>query len=141
MTRRRRTRILVEGNPEIRRNFSANIESRHSIVEIEPPGPVLTMIKMRDTARKSLFYLGEVLVTEAKVRVNETIGLGIIAGDNEEAARDLAVIDAALRANLPETADWYSRLVNEEQRIRAHLQRHHARIDETRVRFETLDEG
>ncbi len=58
------------------------------------------MIKMRETAKRELFYLGEVLVTEAKVSINGTLGMGIVVGDNEELALNLAIIDCATNAIL-----------------------------------------
>jgi alpha-D-ribose 1-methylphosphonate 5-triphosphate synthase subunit PhnG len=139
MTRRRRTRILVEGSPELRREFAAAIREGHAVVELAPPEPSLVMAKMRETAKRSLFYLGEVLVTEAKVRLDDTMGLGIIAGDRPEAALELAVIDAAFNAHLAICGTWQSRLEAEEQRLAESVERREARLLQTRVAFQRMD--
>ena len=139
MTRKRRTRTLVEGDPTFRHRLAAEVRAVHDVIELEAPNNGLVMIRMRETARKSVFYLGELLVTEAKVQIGGTIGLGIIAGDAHEAALDLAVIDAAWNARLPETQGWISLLEAEEARLGSEQAREETRLLETRVRFETMD--
>ena len=99
------------------------------------------MIKARETAKNSLFYIGELLVTEAKVRVEGKIGIGIIAGDRPEAALELAVIDAALSAGLEETAGWEELFLEEEAEVHAREALEAARIARTRVSFESMDRG
>jgi alpha-D-ribose 1-methylphosphonate 5-triphosphate synthase subunit PhnG len=81
------------------------------------------------------------LVTEAKVQIAGAIGLGIIAGDNADAARALAVIDAAYNANLPETETWTDLLNDEKARLQEARARHEGQIARTRVNFETLDDA
>jgi alpha-D-ribose 1-methylphosphonate 5-triphosphate synthase subunit PhnG len=82
-----------------------------------------------------------VLVSEAKVRVEGTAGLGLIQGRDLEAATDLAVIDAALAAELPLTAGWDFRLEAAEAELEALLDQEQAVLAQTRVEFETLDTG
>ena len=139
MTRRRRTTILVEGSPELRRRLADEVRSTHRVVDIAPPEAGLTMIKMRETAKRTLFYLGELLITEAKVRVEGKVGLGLIAGDDPESAVDLAVIDAAYNGSLPITHGWQDALAREESRLKAVRSKDHTQLLETRVRFETMD--
>lgn len=141
MRRKRRTRILVDGDPSVRRRLAAEIRDVHEVIELESPDNGLVMIKMRETARRSLFYLGEILVTESKVQVEGAIGLGIIAGDNPDAATDLAVIDAAYNAALPECTEWTGVLEAEERRLIESRATEETRLLETRVRFETMDSG
>ena len=97
------------------------------------------MLKLRETARKSLFYLGELLVTESKVQIAGSIGIGILAGDNPEAARDLAVIDAAYNAALAETTAWESLLLEEDERIAEREEEAARLVARTRVAFESMD--
>ncbi len=139
MTRNRRTRILIDGDARLRRDFAAAVRDAADVVTIEPPRAGLTMVRLRESARRSVFNLGEVLVTEAKVEVNGHPGLGLIAGDDEEAAMDLAVIDGAWSARLPTIAAWSDRLVAEEARIAAARTTDRTRLLETRVRFDSLD--
>lgn len=139
MTRRRRTRILIDGSPELRRAFSSAIRESHAVVEVASPEPSLVMAKIRETAKRSLFYLGEVLVTEAKVRLGHTMGLGLIAGDREEAALDLAVIDAAFNAGLEICQEWHSRLEDEERCLAEAEESRQAQLLQTRVAFQRMD--
>jgi len=106
---------------------------------VEEPRGGLVMLKLRETAKNSLFYMGELLVTEAKVQIEGRMGLGIIAGDDPEAARDLAVIDAACNAGVPETGEWEGLLLAEEERIAVREAQESARIARTTVDFESMD--
>lgn len=137
--RRERTRILVQGSPELRSELAREIATRYRVYTIADSAPGLVMTTMRETARRSRFYLGEVLVTEAKVQVNGTLGLGIIAGEDDQAALELAVIDAAYNASLPETGPWQTRLYEEANVIARRTNAVEARILETRVNFQTMD--
>jgi alpha-D-ribose 1-methylphosphonate 5-triphosphate synthase subunit PhnG len=139
MKRKRRTRILVDGDPAVRRRLADSIRSSREVIELESPNNGLVMITMRETARRRLFHLGEVMVTEAKVEIDGTVGLGIITGDNPDAAADLAVIDAACNAGLPECDSWTAILAAEEARLGRVRRSEEARLLETRVRFETMD--
>jgi alpha-D-ribose 1-methylphosphonate 5-triphosphate synthase subunit PhnG len=139
--RARRTRILVEGSPELRRELAREVESRRALLDVGEPRGGLVMVKARESAKNGLFFLGELLVTEAKVQVEGRIGIGIIAGDNADAARDLAIVDAAFNAELEESRGWEGRLLEEEGRIRRREAEEAARIERTKVAFESMDRG
>ncbi|MGO8692644.1 MAG: phosphonate C-P lyase system protein PhnG [Rectinemataceae bacterium] len=139
MDRARRTRILIEGSPELRRELSRRISSRYPVAVVDEPRGGLVMIKMRETARNGLFYMGELLITEAKVQIEGRIGIGMIAGDESESARELAIIDAAHNARLEETREWEGMLVAEETSIALREEAEAARIARTRVAFESMD--
>jgi alpha-D-ribose 1-methylphosphonate 5-triphosphate synthase subunit PhnG len=133
--RSRRTRILIEGSSELRRKLSGIVGSRRTIAAVEDPRGALVMVKARETSKNTLFYIGELLVTEAKVQVEGKIGIGIIEGDRPEAALELAVIDAALLA----TEGWEELLLEEEAAILRREALEAARIARTRVSFESMD--
>ncbi|MGA2545861.1 MAG: phosphonate C-P lyase system protein PhnG [Rectinemataceae bacterium] len=141
MERARRTRILIEGSPELRRGLRDSIEKGRSVAIVEEPRGGLVMLKMRETAKNGLFYIGELLVTEAKAQIEGCIGIGIIAGKDAEAARDLAIIDAACNAGLEESSLWEALLVAEERKIAEREAVEAARIARTRVVFESMDQG
>ena len=141
IARNRRTKILIDGNPDVAQKISRDICARHSIVELEEPNEGLVMVRMRETAQNTLFNLGEVLVTEAKVMIADVIGIGIVEGHRPELARELAVIDAAWSAGLPECAKWEELLATEEKEIVARRLAESRSILDTRVRFETMDSG
>lgn len=139
MNRKRRTEILIRGRRKLSEKLSEEIKNKYEIKNVEDPENGLVMIKMRETAKKQLFYLGEVLVTEAKVSINGNLGLGIVNGDEEKLAYDLAVIDAAYNAELNETKMWDDLLIAEEQMINELERKESAKIMETKVDFTTMN--
>lgn len=139
MNRRRRTEILIRGNKELSKKLVNEIKEKYEIKNIEEPNNGLVMIKMRETAKKELFYLGEVLVTEAKVYVNGALGLGIVTGDEEELAYNLAIIDGAYRSGAKEIEKWEDILLKEEQCIKEREEKETKKILETKVDFSTMN--
>ena len=139
LDRARRTRILIEGSADLRRELSGVVSSRRAVLEVDDPRGALVMVKARESAKNGLFYIGELLVTEAKVQVEGRIGLGIIAGDEPDAARELAIIDAACNAALEETSGWDEMLIKEESRIAHRETVEAARVARTKVAFESMD--
>jgi alpha-D-ribose 1-methylphosphonate 5-triphosphate synthase subunit PhnG len=70
MTRQRRTRILVDGDPRLAARICSEVEALCELHLISGPHQVLVMNKVRETAQNSLFYLGEALLTECKVGIS-----------------------------------------------------------------------
>jgi len=141
IARNRRTKILIDGSPDVAQKISQDICARYSIIELEAPNEGLVMVRMRETAQNTLFNLGEVLVTESKAMINDAIGIGIVEGHRPELARELAVIDAAWTAGLPECEKWEELLATEEKAIVSRRLAESRSILDTRVRFETMDSG
>lgn len=139
MKRKERTQILLESRSELSRILCAQIEARYSVNIIEKPNNGLVMLKMRENGKRSLFYIGEVLVTECKVEIEGVIGLGILNGLDEQKAYQLAVIDAACNAALDETLAWEILLRQEQDVIQQRIQADYARTLQTKVNFETMD--
>ncbi|WP_080876070.1 phosphonate C-P lyase system protein PhnG [Oceanobacillus timonensis] len=139
MKRKRRTEILIQSDTDFAESLANQIKQTYSYKEIVAPQYGLTMVKMRESAKKSLFYIGEVLVTEAKVELNEQIGIGIIQGMHDDLALNLAIIDAAYNASLPETLSWKDALVAAEADIKRKKAKQQAELMETKVSFETMD--
>lgn len=139
MKRKQRTEILINGSPDIAIALAQAILQNHEIKRIEEPNNGLVMVKVRETAQKSLFFLGEVFVTEAKVQIDGHLGIGIVKGDQQELAFHLAIIDAAYRAGLKETEEWEPILLQEEQRILEKRRAAQRKVLKTKVNFETMD--
>lgn len=139
MKRKRRTEILIKGNDNIARKLSKEIIDNNIVKTIEEPNYGLVMVKCRESGQNSLFYLGEVLVTECKVSINSTIGVGLVQGDYEELAYHLAVIDAAYNCELDEVTTWNEILLEEERNIEEREQQEKSRVLNTKVNFSTMD--
>ncbi|MBA9025980.1 phosphonate C-P lyase system protein PhnG [Peribacillus huizhouensis] len=139
MKRKERTEILIQGSSTIAKDFAKEIEMRYTVTVIQQPENGLVLLKARETAKKSLFYLGEILVTECKVQIYDSIGIGIVKGHQEELAYCLAVIDAAYQADLLETRVWSHILEKEKENIQKNRQELQQSILRTKVSFETMD--
>lgn len=139
MKRKQRTQILINGSPEIAANLAQEILGAHEVKIVEEPNNGLVMVKIRETAKKHLFYLGEVFVTECKVQIQNQLGIGILKGHNPELAYHLAVIDAAYNAGLKETEQWAEILLSEEERLSKNQESFNSKVLKTKVNFETMD--
>ncbi|SER25997.1 alpha-D-ribose 1-methylphosphonate 5-triphosphate synthase subunit PhnG [Gracilibacillus ureilyticus] len=139
MNRKRRTEILIQNGGNLAKELAEVIKKKYEYQPISEPEYGLTMIKMRESAKKSLFYIGEVMVTEAKVEINQSIGIGIVIGMEDELAQHLAIIDAAYRANLPETVEWEPVLETTAKQLEEQRAREQRVIFETKVDFETME--
>ena len=139
MKRRRRTEILINGSQNLLEDMAHCIKDNYQVKVIQEPESGLVMLKVRETSQKCLFYPGEVLVTESKVQIEGRIGIGIVTGDQPELSFNLAVIDAAYEAMLPETNEWKLLLENEEKDIQEQRAAASQSILKTKVNFETMD--
>ncbi|MDQ0206973.1 phosphonate C-P lyase system protein PhnG [Alkalicoccobacillus murimartini] len=139
MKRHMRTKILVESGPALAAQLADEVIAGYSVVEMVAPRQGLTMVKMRETAKKSLFFIGEALITEAMVEIDGHVGMGMIVGMDEERARHLAIIDAAYQAELPETKQWTNWLLAAQDELNAKQAKEHAQLMKTKVSFDTMD--
>lgn len=139
MKRKQRTEILINGSKEVAAAMAKEVLDHYQAEIIEAPNDGLVMVKARESAKKSLFYLGEVFVTECKVRINDSIGIGIVTGHEKELAYQLAVIDAAYQAGLKETETWEELLQEEERMIEIERSARMKQVLKTKVSFETMD--
>ncbi|MDQ0271845.1 phosphonate C-P lyase system protein PhnG [Cytobacillus purgationiresistens] len=139
MNRRRRTKILIQGSPSLAKEMAAEVIQKYQVSEILAPQYGLTMVKMRETAKNSLFYIGEVLITEAKVEIKGEIGIGLVVGMKDDLAQHLAVIDAAYQVNLPISLKWDEKLMKLEKKLLVDQAKEQAEIFKTKVQFHTMD--
>ena len=140
MDRKRRTKIFIDfANDEVRA-MAKELKNKYEVDLIQEPTEGLTMIKVRETAKNTLFYMGEVLVTECKVRLGGVLGIGIVKGKNEDLSEALAIVDAAFEAKLPETANWIRIFEQVEQRALDDLKVERSLIARTKVDFEMMND-
>ncbi len=139
MNRKRRCKVLINGHSKIAGQLADVIKSHYEIKVLDAPNNGLVMVKMRENAQQSLFYIGEVAVVEARVEVQGSIGLGLVVGSDSQLAHNLAIIDASYNANLPEVLVWKKILLEEEILIEKEMESKTASILKTKVNFETMD--
>jgi alpha-D-ribose 1-methylphosphonate 5-triphosphate synthase subunit PhnG len=134
------SRILIEGNPDLLQRFCEQIEQGYEIIELKPPAKSLVMTKANDSVSQKPFYLGEVLVTECTISIDGVYGFGVLMGEYAERAYQLAVVDGAFHARLPETQFWYAELLEEEKQIMARHRLEYSLAMRTKVNFDTMEE-
>jgi len=138
VNRKSRTEILIKGSSEVAKKLCIEIEEKYIVKIIEEPNYGLVMVKIREGAKKTLFYIGEVLVTEAKVLIKGKLGIGIVSGNKTELAYWLGVIDAAYNATLEETKGWEGILKCEGIKIKEEMKKREDKILMTKVNFENM---
>jgi len=102
--------------------------------------PIGGMIMMRfvDTAKNQVFNLGEVLITEAEVRIGDNRGYAMMMGMELEATLASAILDAAVESGHPLSSRIIDLLMTEEKRLKNELQKMRSKINTTKVDFEAM---
>jgi alpha-D-ribose 1-methylphosphonate 5-triphosphate synthase subunit PhnG len=108
---------------------------------MKPASTSLVMMGAKDSVQKVPFYLGEVLVTQCVVAVNDIIGYGFVMGDDSERAYYLAVIEGAIQSENSLTTMLDEFIARQTERIHSEKVRDYATIAQTRVRFESMQEA
>ncbi|WP_028975252.1 phosphonate C-P lyase system protein PhnG [Spirochaeta cellobiosiphila] len=135
-----RTRILIKDKSGLALNLAQEVEDLYPIVVLQAPQEGLVMVKLREKARQSQFYLGEVVVTETKVQIEEQLGLGIVKGHDENLSKALAIIDAAYKAGLPITRNWQDAFIQADNLIKERQQEEISLLAQTKVNFQSMME-
>ena len=141
MRRKERTRVLVEGRREVLSRIAREAEGACEVRVVEDPAEELVMLKVREGAQRSLFYLGEALMTSCTVRVGDAYGYGMVLGEDRDKARDLAVVDAAYAHDeaLGERLGWDELLAREAACLDVELRRRREALLKTQVDFSTME--
>lgn len=121
--------------PDRLKPFAETILPRLGEIEVLASRTGLVMLPFRDTVHGTDFFLGEVLVAEAHLRVGGVEGYGMVTGRDLERAMAMAVLDAGRALDLPEVMDFVVREAAVQEAEDAALLR---RIEATRVEMETF---
>ena len=116
--------------------LSADIQKAYSPVIVNEPAKALAMIKMREPVKQSLFYIGEVIVCEATVEIDDVKGFAVIMGDDAVKALDMAIIDAAINKGV---FNGWNTLLDIEKEYNDMIMRENAMHLKTMVNFESID--
>ena len=136
MEKRRLFKIMAKANRNEIISLADKIRNGHDVVIVKEPEKALTMIKMREPVKESLFYLGEVIITEATVSVNGVNGTAVVMGDDYEKTLSMAIIDAAYNGNFFEDEKVLIKL--EEEQI-SNEEKENAMFMKTMVNFHSMD--
>lgn len=136
MEKRRISKILARAGKDQVKRLADEIKKDYSPVIVKAPEKSLTMIRMREPVRESLFYLGEVIVSEAIVDLVGAKGVAVLMGDDFDKVLDMAVIDAACNKGVFQRYDILEQL-EKEQTLR--LEKENALFMQTMVNFHSMD--
>ncbi len=136
MKKRRISKILARAGKDQVKRLADEIKKDYSPVIVKAPEKSLTMIRMREPVRESLFYLGEVIVSEAIVDLVGAKGVAVLMGDDFDKVLDMAVIDAACNKGVFQRYDILEQL-EKEQTLR--LEKENALFMQTMVSFHSMD--
>ncbi len=107
---------------------------------LDAPHEELVMIKVRESAQNSLFYLSEALMCSCRVKIGEGMGFGYVLGSNRKLAYNLAVIDAAFysKQDFDKIGKWEQQIEQEAKRLNEMRLKDDTLIERTRVAFSTM---
>jgi alpha-D-ribose 1-methylphosphonate 5-triphosphate synthase subunit PhnG len=131
--------IMAEGDLERWLDLAQTIVDRHKVEIMMPPEPCTAMLQAVDSVGGTPFYLGEVLMTEAAVAVDGVAGYGFALEDEPRRALCVAIIDAALAAEVPETAAIRRALDNEAACLHTRARREESLVAATKVNFAIME--
>ena len=136
MEKRHLFKILSKADRAAVIDMAEKIKKINEVVIVKEPEKALTMIKMREPVKESLFYLGEVIVTEATVAINGVNGTAVAIGDDFDKTLSMAIIDAACNGNVFE--DERVLLELEKEQI-CKEEKENAMFMKTMVNFNSMD--
>ena len=136
MEKRRISKILARAGKEEVKRLAGEIKEKYSPVIVKSPEKSLAMIRMREPVQESLFYLGEVIVSEAIVDLDGAKGVAVIMGDDFDKVLDMAVIDAACNNGVFQRYDFLEQLEKEQTH---RLEKENALFMQTMVSFHSMD--
>lgn len=107
---------------------------------IRKPTPGMIMMRCRDNAHDCIFNFGDVLVTEAEVRMDKVAGYSMVMGMEPEKALAGAILDCAVEAGHP-LRDEITRMLDQEHRRSLEEKKNMWKdIETTKVNFEVMME-
>lgn len=137
------TKILINMDLGKLEKIYSMIKNISSISIIKEPNLATVMVRANESVNNATFNLGEILVTECSVKVDESLGYGIVAENDDKKVVYLAAIDAVLHSNntkFDELKNYINKSVYEESlRYEQEIIDEFSLINKTKVQFNTMD--
>lgn len=137
------TKILINMDLGKLEKIYSMIKNISSISIIKEPNLATVMVRANESVNNATFNLGEILVTECSVKVDESLGYGIVAENDGKKVVYLAAIDAVLHSNntkFDELKNYINKSVYEESlRYEQEIIDEFSLINKTKVQFNTMD--
>ena len=138
MTKEKIFHLLMQGDPETIATGADSLRKKVTHEVIKTPRQELVMFQVEESVEKIDFNVGEILVTSAEVRVEDTMGYAMIMGTNENKALDCALLMAVFEAEHPEKLEVEELAGVLEQIMLKDLREKREIISSTRVNFEVM---
>ena len=132
--------VLAEGNLAVWEDLAEMIATKHEIKVLQQPETCMTMMQAIDSVGHTPFYVGEVLMTEAVVSIDDVSGFGFVIEDDPVRALCMASIDAALAAKVAEETEIKRIIAAEEDCVNSRRKHEAILVAKTRVHF-AIQEG
>jgi len=139
MNKKEMFRILGKSSREKVIALAREVEANHTVHIVKQPAKTLVMLKMREPVANSQYFLGELLACEAMVKIGETRGMALTAGDDFDKVLAMAVIDAACNAGVPETDRITAELKEMAAAVKAEEEEEFARSMKSKVQFRVME--
>lgn len=136
MEKKRLFKILSRAESTDVIQLGKKIQNKYPVMVIKKPEKALAMIKMREPVQNSLFYLGEVIISEAAVSIDGTVGRVAAMGDDFDKTLNMAVIDAACNKGVFEDEKI---LLEWETKQNELIEKENAMLQKTKVDFHSMD--
>ena len=138
MNRDKRFGLIAHADGKLMCGIAERILANTKVEIVKKPLCGMIMMRFRDTAKNCVFNLGEVLVSEAEVRIKNSMGYAMMMGMEPETVLAGAILDAAVEAGHPLAPEIIDLLDNEERRLSGEKQVKWAQVASTRVDFEVM---
>lgn len=105
---------------------------------LKGPAQELIMFQAEESVEKIDFNVGEILVTTARIKVNDAIGFAMVMDMDEEKAQGAALLIGIIEANLPESDQIRDLVAGLKDYQLGQLREEREIISSTRVNFEVM---
>ena len=139
MDRKLWTRVFAKYGRQEAINFFLKYKEELDFDIISGPSEGLVMVKTREHAKNTLFYMGEVLITETKIRHGSTVGTGLVKGSDNELSQAMAFIDLSIK--MEQFTTELNEILNTLKNVEANdIAEKTKKILQTKVSFEMMND-
>ena len=139
MDRKLWTRVFAKYGRQEAIDFFLKYKEELDFDIISGPSEGLVMVKTREHAKNTLFYMGEVLITETKIRHGSVVGTGLVKGSDNELSQAMAFIDLSIK--MGQFTTELNEILNTLKNVEANdIAEKTEKILQTKVNFEMMND-
>ncbi|CAD2080334.1 Alpha-D-ribose 1-methylphosphonate 5-triphosphate synthase subunit PhnG [Jeotgalicoccus aerolatus] len=139
MDRKLWTRVFAKYGRQEAIDFFLKYKEELDFDIISGPSEGLVMVKTREHAKNTLFYMGEVLITETKIRHGSVVGTGLVKGSDNELSQAMAFIDLSIK--MEQFTTELNEILNTLKNVEANdIAEKTEKILQTKVSFEMMND-